>query len=145
MATTTATTTADLAAALRLEVGRFRLQESRRRFDQAVHLGRVGGSRETFVVRRSDAPLMDAGLRAEVVRRLLERFVADESATSSATVWLSRPGVASLHDDDLAWFAAARAAFGSHGHRLEGFYALTRTGWLDVLSGESRTWRRLRL
>jgi hypothetical protein len=145
MAPTTTTTTPDLAAVLRLEVGRFRLQESRRRFDQAVHLGRIGGCRETFVVQRGDAPVMDAGLRAEVVRRLLERFVAADSAASAATVWLTRPGVASLHDDDLSWYAAARAAFASHGHRLDGFYALTRTGWLDVLSGESRTWRRLRL
>ena len=50
-----------------------------------------------------------------------------------------------MHDLDLQWLAAARTAFGMHGRPLEGFYALTRTGWRDVLTGESRVWKRLRL
>jgi hypothetical protein len=144
METTVGTAGADLAAVLRLEVGRFRLQESRRRFDPALHLGRLGGARETFVVQRADTPLLDAGLRAEVVCRLLGWFVPEEPERSP-TVWLTRPGATSVHDEDLAWLAAARTGFGCHGRRLDGFYALTRTGWLDVLSGESRIWRRLRL
>lgn len=144
MEATARTTGLDLAPVLRLEVGRFRLRESRRRFDAALHLGRLGAAHETFVVQRADTPLLDTGLRAEVVSRLLDRFVPAEPE-GSATVWLTRPGATSVHDEDLAWLAAARTAFGCHGHRLDGFYALTRTGWLDVVSGESRTWRRLRL
>jgi hypothetical protein len=35
--------------------------------------------------------------------------------------------------------------FAAHGVRLTGFYAITRTGWLDVRTGEARVWRRLRL
>lgn len=143
MEATARTSGLDLAPVLRLEVGRFRLRESRRRFDPALHLGRLGAAHETFVVQRADTPLLDAGLRADVVSRLLDRFVPESDR--SATVWLTRPGATSVHDEDLAWLAAARTAFGCHGHRLDGFYALTRSGWLDVLSGESRTWRRLRL
>jgi hypothetical protein len=143
MEATARTSGLDLAPVLRLEVGRFRLRESRRRFDPALHLGRLGAAHETFDVQRADTALLDAGLRADVVSRLLDRFVPESDR--SATVWLTRPGATSVHDEDLAWLAAARTAFGCHGHRLDGFYALTRSGWLDVLSGESRTWRRLRL
>jgi hypothetical protein len=32
-----------------------------------------------------------------------------------------------------------------HGRRLDGCFAVTRYGWRDVLTGETRTWRRLRL
>jgi hypothetical protein len=58
---------------------------------------------------------------------------------------VARPGTPDLHDLDLLWLAAARTAFGMHGRALDGFYAVTRTGWRDVLTGETRVWKRLRL
>jgi hypothetical protein len=50
-----------------------------------------------------------------------------------------------LHDRDLEWYAAAAHGFAAHGMRLLEFRAVTRAGWLDVVTGEQRVWRRLRL
>jgi hypothetical protein len=61
------------------------------------------------------------------------------------TAWLARPGTPEEHDQDLQWLAAAATAFGMHGRTLKGFYALTRAGWRDVLTDETRVWKRLRL
>jgi hypothetical protein len=125
---------------LRQEVGRFRERESRRVFDTTVQVGVLGGPRTGFPVRAADLPAYDAGLRSDVVGGLLE-------ATPAAwgTLLLMRAGTPEPHDLDLQWLAAARLAFGSHGRVLEGCYAVTRTGWRDVVTGEARTWTRLRL
>jgi hypothetical protein len=125
---------------LREEVGRFRALESRRVFDPSVSVGVLAGDRDSFVVRAQDLPALDAALRTDVVSALLEG-----SPDEWRTAWLLRPGIPDVHDLDLQWLAAARTAFGMHGRPLEGFYALTRTGWRDVLTGESRVWKRLRL
>ena len=125
---------------LRREVGRFRARESRRVFDASVHVGVLDGPRDSFTVRAADLPVVDAALRADVVSALL-----DDAPADWRTAWLVRPGVPHLHDLDLAWLGAARTAFGMHGRPLEAFYAVTRSGWLDVLTGESRAWKRLRL
>lgn len=125
---------------LRLEVGRLRRRESRRVFDTSVNVGRLGGERDTFVVRAQDLPVMDRGLRLEVMAALL-----DEQAAEEAAAWLVRPGVPEPADADLDWLAAAAFEFAVHGARLSGFYVVTRTGWLDVRTGESRVWKRLRL
>jgi hypothetical protein len=53
--------------------------------------------------------------------------------------------VPQLHDVDLTWCSAARHAFGAHERTLACFRVVTRTGWVDVISGERRTWARLRL
>jgi hypothetical protein len=124
---------------LRLEVGRFRERESRRVFDVMVQVGVLGGERDTFVVRAQDLPAVDASLRVDVVSSLLEQ------GPGWRTAWLVRPGTPEPHDLDLQWLAAARSAFGIHGRELRGFYVITRAGWRDVLTGESRTWKRLRL
>jgi hypothetical protein len=50
-----------------------------------------------------------------------------------------------LHDYDVAWHAAAQRSFGAHEVELLGFRAVTRSGWIDVRTGERRTWKRLRL
>jgi hypothetical protein len=133
-------TSPDLRSLLRTEVGLFRARESRRVFDTSVHVGALGGPRDSFVERAQDLPAMDAALRADVVAALV-----DETGDACRQVWLTRIGVPQLHDLDLAWLAAARTGFGMHGRPLDGFYALTRTGWLDVLTGDRHTWRRLRL
>lgn len=131
---------ADPRPLLRLEVGRLRERESRRVFDPSVNVGRLAGARDTFVVRAQDLPLMDRGLRLEVVGALLEEQEPRETAA-----WLVRPGVPEPQDADLDWLAATDFVFAAHGVRLTGFYAITRTGWLDVRTGEARVWRRLRL
>ena len=125
---------------LREEVGRFRLRESRRRFDASVHVGVLGGPRTGFVVRAQDLPAVDAALRTEIVSALLEGSPADWR-----TAWLQRPGTPEPHDLDGQWLAAVLAAFGSHDRALVGCYALTRSGWRDLRTGESRVWARLRL
>ncbi|NUS51074.1 MAG: hypothetical protein HOQ22_08575 [Nocardioidaceae bacterium] len=130
----------DVRALLRVEVARFRQRETRRAFDAAVYVGRLGGPRDAFVVRAQDLPAVDAALRTDVVAALLE-----DAPDHWTTAWLARPGLPDLHDDDLRWFAAARTGFGMHDRSLAGFYAVTRYGWLDVRTGERRTWRRLRL
>lgn len=133
-------TTAPLHRLLREEVGRFRQREQRRRFDAAVYVGRLGGARDAFVVRAMDLPAVDAALRVDVLSSLL-----DAGDPAWETAWLMRPGMPEPHDADLAWFSAARRAFAIHDRTLAAFYAITRYGWRDVVTGESRTWKRLRL
>ena len=125
---------------LRLEVGHLRARETRRVFDPLLYVGELGGPRSSVVLARRDEPVLDDALRTDVVGRLLE-----DTPTACRTVWLARPGRPELQDADLRWLAAARLAFGSHGRELDGCYALTRSGWLDVAGGESRVWVRLRL
>lgn len=125
---------------LREEVGRFRQRESRRVFDAAVYVGVLGGPRAGFVLRARDAPAMDAALRVDVAAALVE-----DSPPDWCTAWLVRPGTPEPHDDDVRWLAAATTGFGMHGRPLDGFFVLTRSGWRDVRSGESRVWARLRL
>jgi hypothetical protein len=127
-------------ALLRTEVGRFRARESRRVFDVSVHVGVLGGDRDSFVVRGQDLPVVDAAPRTDVVSALLEGSPAEW-----CTAWLVRPGTPEPHDLDLQWLAAAGTAFGMHTRALEGFFALTRTGWRDVRTDEVRVWKRLRL
>ncbi|HET6693952.1 MAG TPA: hypothetical protein VFG97_06580 [Pedococcus sp.] len=124
---------------LRQEVAMLRARESRRVFDTAVHVGRPAGARDSFVVRAIHLPVMDPALRTDVVEELVSRTAADHTS-----VWLTRPGGPYPHDLDLAWLAAATLAFGVHGRPLEGFWTITRAGWLDVRTGENRVWKRLR-
>ena len=139
MPAATRTTTPSL---LRLEVGRLRRDESRQRFDTVVHVGRLGGERRTCTVAPTELGTLDAGTRTEVIARLLEE---DPVPEGPAGVWVTRAGEPQIQDDDLAWHSAACLAFGALGRSLEGFWAVTRTGWLDVRTGESRTWKRLRI
>ena len=127
---------------LRLEVGRLRVRESRRVFDPSVHVGRLAGPRRSFVFRARDRPVMDRGLRVEVMCSLLDEHEEDLAGT---VAWLVRPGVPEVSDLDLEWQSAAGFAFATRELRPAGFYVVTRGGWLDVRTGESRVWKRLRL
>jgi hypothetical protein len=138
--TVTRSAATDTRLLLRQEVGRFRARESRRVFDLSVHVGVLGGPRDSFVVRAQDLPAVDGALRTDVVAVLLE-----DSPTDWRTAWLVRPGTPEQHDLDLQWLAAAGTAFGMHGRPLHGFFVITRTGWRDVLTDETRVWKRLRL
>ena len=125
---------------LRQEVGLLRARESRRVFDVALTVGELGGERDSFVLRAQDVPAMDTGLRIDVVSSLV-----GQTAPEAVCAWVTRPGVPHPHDVDLEWLSAAIIAFGMHGRELAGFYAITRTGWLDVRTGARRTWKRLRV
>lgn len=111
-------------------------------FDPSVHLGRLGGPHRSFVFRAQDRPVMDRGLRVQVMCSLLDEH---EDDVTDAVVWLVRPGVPELSDLDLEWQSAAGFAFATRDTRPAGFYVVTRAGWLDVRTGESRVWKRLRL
>ncbi len=137
---TETTASADLRLLLRREVGHLRERETRRVFDPAVYVGTLGGERRSFVVRRRDLPALDAGLRVDVLSELLE-----QTDPAHRHAWLVRPGTPEPHDDDVAWLAAAGSAFAMHGRSLDDFYTITRYGWRRVRTGESRTWKRLRL
>lgn len=133
-------TDATRCSLLRLEVGRLRAEQPRQRFDAVIHVGRLGGPHRSCPVPAGE-PLLDAGTRTDVVLRLLESG-AGEAAVEG---WLTRPGEPLLQDDDLGWLSATLRAYGVVGRTLEGFWSVTRTGWLDVRTGERRTWRRLRI
>ena len=132
----------DPRAALRREVGEFRAREQRRRHPLTLHLGEPAGWRESVELPWPEPRSYDSGLRVDLWASLLARTGPGVVAASG---WLTRPGVAELHDADLSWYAAAVRGFGAHGVALTGFYAVTRTGWIDVVTGDRRTWKRLRL
>lgn len=125
---------------LRSEVVRLRSSARRRVCNVTVHVGVVGRPSDSFVVGESALPAMDASLRADVVSELLQR-----SGDDSDMLWIWRPGTPHLHDLDLEWTSAAGLAFGAHARVLRACYAITWTGWLDIRSGESRIWKRLRV
>ena len=134
--------------ALRTEVALLRARESRRVFDAMVCVGRLGAARESFVVRAQDLPAFDEALRVEVLSRLLEQAAGrcgPEAYADPPATWIARAGLPELHDADLRWMSAATIAFGQHGLSPAPFYVVTRTGWLDPRTGESRTWKRLRI
>jgi hypothetical protein len=126
-------------AAFRLEVGRLRARDQRRTFPAELRLGHPDGDRATL-----ELPAADAGLRFDLVSALLD-LCREEHGGAPAYAWVVRPGVPTVHDTDLHWYAAAVRAFGAQGRTLRGFRAVTRSGWLDVVTGESRVWKRLRL
>ena len=132
----------DPRAVWRREVGEFRSREQRRRHPLGVHIGQPAGRRETLELSWPEPSWHDSGLRVELVTGLLTRGGAE---ARTAYGWITRPGVSEPHDADLAWYAAALSGFAAHGVELAGFYAVTRTGWLEVATGERRAWKRLRL
>ena len=139
----------DLAVAWRTEVGRFRAAQPRRIFPLTVQVGVPLGPRVGAEVPWPMPAGYDDGLRFDVVDVLLDawqRLGRQEAQESrDAYLWLTRPGVPELHDVDLLWHAAAAGAFAAHETGLLGVLALTRTGWVDVRTGDRRVWRRLRL
>ncbi len=99
-----------------------------------VHVGHPGGER----VALADVP--GAGLRADLVTRSLDGLLVLEGAC----VWLTRGGRPGIGDVDAGWWAAARQGFARHGLVLPAFVVLTRTAWQDHVSGEQRSWSRVR-
>lgn len=109
-------------------------------FDTSVHVGVLAGPRTGFVVRSADLPAVDGALRTDILAALVE-----QSPEEWRTTWVARAGTPDVHDLDLQWLAAARSAFGIHGRLMDGCYVITRSGWRDAHTDESRVWARLRL
>ena len=126
-----------LALALHLELRRFvTCVGTRRTADPVCHVGHPAGEHARIPDRRAD----DAGLRADLVERALDGL----ETTRRACVWLTRTGTLGRTDHDAHWFAAARSGFAGHGLPLPGFFVLNRTGWVDLVTEETRTWSRVR-
>lgn len=103
-----------------------------------LHVGTPGGARTEVPVE----PWYDGGLRTELVAQALAML---EPATFAVALpWLTRTGDLGTRDADLAWCAAALGAFGRYGVSPPGFFVVTRRGWLDLLTGQTRTWSRVR-
>jgi hypothetical protein len=126
-------------AALRLEVGRFRRGEHRRRFPVRLSLGELAGDRVDAEVPSEP----DAQLSLDLALVLAEQIPAD--AWDGLAWWVTRPGVPDLHEMDNRWIAATSMAAGVLARDPLPLYVITRTGWLDPRSGSARRWVRLRL
>ncbi|WP_300406250.1 hypothetical protein [Nocardioides sp.] len=111
--------------------------ERRRVFPPVVHVGLPGTDEACF---RPDDHELDQALRTDVVEALARRVRRPDAPL---LVWLTRRGDLSEQDADLLWARAARGAAYELGRPLS-MVVVTRKGWRDPLSGDSRTWRRLR-
>ena len=126
------------------EVVRLRAVERRRRFPLGVHLGHPDGPRRGVELPWPVPAEYDVGLRFDVVDALVHALLEDPPHEGPVWAWSTRPGVPEMHDRDLEWCSVALRAVEAQALTFAGFRAVTRTGWLDVLSGERRTWKRLR-
>ena len=132
------------AVLLREAVRRHAAGERRRRFAPVIHVGRPG-------VRERTAPASlaatDHALRCDLVAAMVASTVAGMVGTVAGEddplVWLTRPGELDCEDVDLAWSAAARTAGAEAGRPLT-CVVVTRRGWRDPVTGEGRTWQRMR-
>ncbi len=143
---------------LRAEVAALRRREQRRIFPARLCLGTspARGPGHELAWPPRDPP--DVGLLFDLVDSLFDTVstvstASDDSAVGCSRLWLVRPGVPEVHDLDLrvasvaVRVAAARgpAHRSPHGPAHGPLVVLTRYGWLDPLTGESRRWKRLRL
>lgn len=99
-----------------------------------VHLGSPTG--EFFSIR--EAQWYDDALRADLAERALSCL--DDS---EPLVWLTRAGELTPQDADHAWCSATTAAALRIPCRTT-FYVVTRRGWLELRTGRSHEWSRVR-
>ena len=123
---------------LREAVRRLARGEHRRRFAPLLHLGRPGVHEHAVPAALS---LTDHALRCDLVAAVLARH--PEAGGTEPLVWLTRAGELDAEDLDLAWTAAAAAAFAEAGRDLT-CVVVTRQGWRDPRSGTRREWQRIR-
>lgn len=119
---------------------RFRLADRRRGFDTIVNAGVVGGPRASLVVPRRCEPDLDESVCTDILEALLE-----SAPSPSPAAWLLRRGTAEPTDLDRCWASAATRTFAIAGLPPPTLHALAREGWIDLRTGQRRTWRRLRL
>jgi hypothetical protein len=96
----------------------------------------------------------DHALRVDLLSRLLAcvDLAAAEAGPGMLRTYPAR-GIALVHirpgppepsDSDMAWLAATRCQAGMTAVAVSCALALTRWGWVELASGEQRTWVRLR-
>ena len=107
---------------------------TRRALPTTCHVGHPGGERVSL------ATVDGASLRADLVERAIDGLRHIEGACA----WLTRGGELGTTDADAAWFAAVRAGYARHGLTVPAFVVITRTAWMDLVSGERQVWRRVR-
>jgi hypothetical protein len=128
------------ALLLHAEVRRLKTLSGRRRaVPSCLNVGTLAGVRIVVPV-AAVGTAYDAGLYADLVTRALDRL--DRPADQHA--WLTRRGDLAAGDQDLLWQAGAAAALARHGVLDRRFLVVTRRGWLDVGTGEARSWSRMR-
>ena len=127
---------ADLAAGITEELRAF--------VAAAGHATRAADRPATSVTRAASRCAGRAWTTPSLRADLVERAIDGLRATDGACAWLTRGGDLGTTDADAAWFAAARAGFARHGLTLPAFVVVTRTAWVDLVSGEHRQWRRVR-
>jgi hypothetical protein len=138
--------TRETHVALRAAVLDFREGEHRRRPPPVLRMGVPGRLAASFVADPDDPP--DPALAVDVVGALLQRSRRDLAALPDRggalpVTWLTRAGSLDVHDADMVWSAATRAAYAEAGLDAT-FVVVTRDGWLDPVTGVRREWRRLR-
>ena len=129
---------------LRLEVGVLRVRHDHgRNVSPALHLGAPGRRRASAPLPREPDPLLaEPGFRTDVAARLAE-LAAEQACGLHA--WLVRDGDLELRAGDHAWWPALRGALAISGCTPTGLHVVTKSGWCDVLTGERRAWKRLRV
>jgi hypothetical protein len=127
----------------RAEVVRLRADERRRYFPLRLHVGALDGFRPSLEVPWPVPQEYDDGLRFDLATALVEQLLGAD-CVGLTWGWLTRPGVPELHDVDLPWLSATTRAFAALEVEPAGFRVVTRIGWLDPATGDSRVWRRLR-
>ena len=128
-----------LARVLRSAVLLLTAGDPRRVFDPVLHVGLPGGVR----VDVAHDPAQDRGLRTDLVATSLGVVRRRAGADVPVLVWLTRPGVLSLHDDDVAWLGPVHDAAAEAGLAVP-FVVVTRHGWWDPRSDVRREWKRIR-
>jgi hypothetical protein len=130
--------------ALRAAVLDFRETERRRRPPPTLHVGLPPRPSVSFVHQPGTSP--DASLATDVVGALLQRSRRETGALpggAAPLAWLTRAGSLGVHDADVLWSSATRAAYAEAGLEPT-FVVVTRDGWVDPVTGVRREWRRLR-
>lgn len=129
---------------LRAAVLDFKETDRRRRPPPTLHVGLPPRHSVSFVHEHDADP--DVALATDVVGALLQRWgreTGDPADGVAPLAWLTRAGSLEVHDADVLWSSATRAACAEAGVEPT-FVVVTRDGWLDPVTGVRRQWRRLR-
>lgn len=125
-----------LARRLRAAVLELANGERRRCFPATIRFGLPEGD----PIEVPETGDLDHGLRCDLAAAA---FYDLERRRMTGLVWLTRPGLLSLHDIDASWVSAVLAAAGERGE-CPTLAVVTRHGWFDPRSGVRRQWRRIR-
>ncbi len=131
--------TARGADQLSVEVRRLKTRSGRRRtLPRLLHVGDPAGAR--LVVPLDGLPVGDRGLAADLLTRALDRM----GDPDRQQVWVTRAGLLAPEDDDWRWRTGTSVARARRDRAPGAFYVVTRHGWLELPSGVSRSWQRMR-